>query len=174
MTRAIADDAVTFGKKSLPRAKNSSIIAVRHPESSSSVIVGLTAHSDAAVAGLARKLPHYGKYSYLAFEGDEPQNVAKGQWPAIGSPLVAILDQTTASTAKLKPRPALAMLKPAFDSQGMMQTVKTLSSKPYEGRGAGTNGLDKAANYIANAYKQAGVLPGGEDGYLPKLHYGRP
>jgi hypothetical protein len=40
------------------------------------------ASSAAAVAGLTRKLPHYGKYGYLLFEGSAPTNVAKGQWPA--------------------------------------------------------------------------------------------
>jgi hypothetical protein len=29
--------------------------------------------------------PHYGKYSYLVFEGFK--NVAKGQWTTTGSPL---------------------------------------------------------------------------------------
>ncbi len=36
----------------------------------------------AALPGLARKLPHYGKYGYLAFTGPEPVNRLKGQWPA--------------------------------------------------------------------------------------------
>lgn len=36
----------------------------------------------AALPGLARKLPHYGKYGYLAFTGSEPSNRLKGQWPA--------------------------------------------------------------------------------------------
>lgn len=40
------------------------------------------ASSAEAVAGLTRKLPHYGKYGYLLFEGSAPTNVAKGQWPA--------------------------------------------------------------------------------------------
>jgi hypothetical protein len=34
------------------------------------------------VPGLARKLPHYGKYSYLGFAGQAPDNRIKGQWPA--------------------------------------------------------------------------------------------
>jgi hypothetical protein len=36
----------------------------------------------AALPGLARKLPHYGKYGYLAFTGPEPVNRIKGQWSA--------------------------------------------------------------------------------------------
>ncbi len=52
------------------------------------VIGWLGAHDPAAVPGLARKLPHYGKYSYLAFDGTAPVNRLKGQWPVNESPLV--------------------------------------------------------------------------------------
>jgi hypothetical protein len=44
-----------------------------------------------ALSGLGRKLPHYHKYSYLAFEGDEPVNVLKGRWPVIDSPMTVFL-----------------------------------------------------------------------------------
>jgi aminopeptidase N len=48
----------------------------------------LAASDPAAIPGLARKLPHYGKYSYLVFTGTEPDNQAKGQWPSGDSELV--------------------------------------------------------------------------------------
>jgi len=159
---SILNNTATLGDKSLSLRENSTVIAVRNPENSSAVVVGLTAHSDAAVAGLARKLPHYGKYSYLAFNGDDPTNSAKGQWGAVGSPLVAVLDKTVTSTAKLKPRPALAQLKPVFDAARMMGVVQTLSAEAYEGRGVGTAGLGKAADYIAAEFKSAGLKPGGD------------
>ena len=38
------------------------------------------AHSTESFAGLARKLPHYGKYSYVLFRGEAPTNVVKEQW----------------------------------------------------------------------------------------------
>jgi hypothetical protein len=41
----------------------------------------------AALPGLARKLPHYGKYGYLVFGGQAPDNRLKGQWPASDSRL---------------------------------------------------------------------------------------
>ncbi|MCF7983415.1 MAG: M1 family peptidase [Thiohalocapsa sp.] len=40
-----------------------------------------------ALPGLARKLPHYGKYGYLLFTGSAPENRLKGQWPAGDSAL---------------------------------------------------------------------------------------
>ena len=42
-------------------------------------------------AALARKVPHYGKYTHLLFEGAEATNVLKGQWPVTASPLAADL-----------------------------------------------------------------------------------
>lgn len=48
----------------------------------------LAADNPAALPGLARKLPHYGKYSYLVFSGSAPDNRAKGQWPSGDSELV--------------------------------------------------------------------------------------
>ncbi len=41
-----------------------------------------------AVPGLARKLPHYGKYGYLLFDGAAPANRLKGQWGVTDSPLM--------------------------------------------------------------------------------------
>jgi hypothetical protein len=41
-----------------------------------------------ALPGLARKLPHYGKYGYLVFSGTSPDNRLKGQWPAGDSELI--------------------------------------------------------------------------------------
>lgn len=36
---------------------------------------------------LLRKLPHYGKYSYLVFDSNSGENIAKGQWEVTNSPL---------------------------------------------------------------------------------------
>ncbi|GAB6044197.1 M1 family metallopeptidase [Endothiovibrio diazotrophicus] len=44
-----------------------------------------------ALPGLARKLPHYGKYGYLAFSGDAPTIHIKGEWPVLHSPLSRVL-----------------------------------------------------------------------------------
>ena len=50
------------------------------------MVVWVTIHDEAAVPGLARKLPHYGKYSYLIFQNGT--NRDKGFWPVEASPLV--------------------------------------------------------------------------------------
>ncbi len=48
----------------------------------------IAAASPVALPGLARKLPHYGKYGYLVFDGAAPDNRIKGQWPPGDSGLV--------------------------------------------------------------------------------------
>ncbi len=51
------------------------------------VLGWVAAETPAAIPGLARKLPHYGKYGYLTFSGDAPDNTRKGQWAAGDSAL---------------------------------------------------------------------------------------
>ncbi len=41
----------------------------------------------ASIASIGRKIPHYGKYSWLVFDGDT--NVGKGSWDVLSSPLRA-------------------------------------------------------------------------------------
>jgi len=54
----------------------------------------LLATDDAqAISVLARKLPHYSKYGYLAFDTEEVRNVLKGQWSVSHSPLRRIFDK---------------------------------------------------------------------------------
>lgn len=48
----------------------------------------LAAGTPTALPGLARKVPHYGKYGYLVFAGTAPDNRLKGQWPPADSPLI--------------------------------------------------------------------------------------
>lgn len=72
-------------------------------------IAWLAADNPAAVPGLARKVPHYGKYGYLVFAGDAPDNLLKGQWPATDSPLVHRLDGRQGD-CEVPPRSPLARL----------------------------------------------------------------
>jgi hypothetical protein len=58
------------------------------PAASSRQTIGwLSADSVASLTGMARKLPHYGKYSYLVFLGAQTVNVLKGQWDTSDSAL---------------------------------------------------------------------------------------
>ena len=61
---------------------------------------------------MARKLPHYGKYSYLVFQGNGPANIDRGMCPVLHSPLTLTVDGADQSLpmAELTPRRALIQL----------------------------------------------------------------
>jgi len=63
-------------------------LAMTLPHADTSRPVAWVATSDTKpVRGLTRKLPHYGKYSYVVFSGDAPTIQSKGVWPAADSSL---------------------------------------------------------------------------------------
>jgi hypothetical protein len=165
----IAEKSLRFAKTILPYENHSFVIAVRHPVNPNSVVVWLASTRGEAFPGLSRKLPHYGKYSYLAFEGEEPTNVAKGDWPAVNSPLSALILKEDGSLpqeipGQLPVREALAKLGAVFSEENLMVHVNYLAGEELEGRGLGSPGLDKAAEYIAEQFKKVGLQPGSDDG----------
>jgi aminopeptidase N len=158
---AAADAALApYGGTTSRDAARARVLVARREPGKAPVIAFVAADRAAQVPGLARKLPHYHKYSYLAFEGDEPVNVDKGRWPVTRSPMTAFLDGLPAM-AKLAPREPLAELPPAFSEERMMATVRSLASPTLHGRGMGTPDIDLAASSIAASMKEAGldVLP---------------
>lgn len=78
-------DGISILGERYPSGEYSLVLTANRQEGQALAWMG--AHSPEAVPGLARKLPHYGKYSYLAFTGKAPDNVLKGQWPVSRSPL---------------------------------------------------------------------------------------
>ncbi len=99
-------------KQSLSRAEQAVVLTARHDGASGSVLMWLGCDNPAAFPGLARKLPHYGSYSYLAFSGDAPTNILKGQWRVVDSPLYRQVVQSDHAVAPagsiiLPPRVAL-------------------------------------------------------------------
>jgi aminopeptidase N len=154
-------------RESMPLAGHSGVIVRRHPGNLEKAVGWIFADGTSALPGLGRKLPHYGKYSYLGFEGDEPVNVLKGQWTATDSPLRVDLrpnDERAAPVAALAlpARKALAELPPVFSQKALLEHVAWLSAPEREGRGIGTKGLDAAAEYVAAAFEAAGLEPGGD------------
>jgi hypothetical protein len=171
---------LTVHKKEITKDKNSTILTAKHPVNKDEVLVFFSIEKAEAIPGLVRKLPHYGKYSYLSFVGDEPTNTVKGQWEVIGSPLNSKNSETSSletasetasdeTTDRFINRKALAMLAPVFSSDRMMADIHFLASSEMKGRGIGTNELDEAAGYIREAFKNAGLMPApGTDNYFQK------
>ncbi len=95
--------------------QHSIVLTARRHNKATQAMVWLAADRPQAIPGLARKLPHYRKYSYLVFEGVEPSNVVKGQWPVLDSPMSVALTPAAIKMPNLASRPALAQLPAGFE-----------------------------------------------------------
>ncbi|MBU8922686.1 MAG: M20/M25/M40 family metallo-hydrolase [Bacteroidales bacterium] len=162
----IFGDKVQLGESETSYEGNSFMVAVRHPDDPSAILAWLTIGDPEAVTGLARKLPHYGKYGYLVFEGTEPENIVKGQWETVRSPMSFSLPDAGRgdAAAGLPKREPLARLAPLFSSGRMMDDIRYLADEGLEGRGLGTPGIQKAAEYIADRFSEVGLTPAGDNG----------
>jgi hypothetical protein len=108
---SVTADGVRIAGKALAQSGHTVVVVARHPDHSGHALGWLATDNTRALPRLARKLPHYGKYSYLGFTGDAPDNILKGQWPIISSPLAAELSGSqSTSTIVLPPRRPLAQL----------------------------------------------------------------
>ncbi len=158
---------VRIGRSEIRRENHSVVLTARHQENEDLSLTWIASDPPEALPGLGRKLPHYHKYSYLGFEGQEPANVTKGRWPVLDSPMtvfVPLKDGTIPKIqmGKLAPREPLATLPPVFSKERMMEAIRLLSSDELRGRGFGTEGLDEAAEFIAGKFQEAGLEPGGD------------
>ena len=165
-----AEKEMHIGKQTLSKQGNTTVLTTKNPGNLNEALVFLAVEKTAAIPGLVRKLPHYGKYSYLAFEGDEPTNTVKGQWDVVDSPLSAKNPNATGGvdtvefyneeTKAFVKRKALADLAPVFSGERIMDDVRFLASSAMKGRGIGTPELDEAAKYIREAFRTAGLESG--------------
>lgn len=159
----VSDKKVQWPDNRYGSTEDSVVLVGRNPAQPRYALAWVATANINAVAGLANKLPHYRKYSYLVFNGDEPTNSAKGQWPVVRSPLTVTIDGAArAATPKFADRPALAQLPALFSEPRMMDHVRALAAPDKEGRGPGSRGIDEAADYIANEFRAAGLQPGAE------------
>jgi hypothetical protein len=86
---ALGAGELRAGKTVLSRPAHTVVVAVRSPADPAQVVAFVGTDRAGALPGLGRKLPHYGRYGLLGFEGDEPANVAKETWPVLASPMAA-------------------------------------------------------------------------------------
>ena len=168
---SVTDSAIQIAGSTMPRDNHSLVLSVRNPGNPAQVIAWAAATPVAAVPGLDRKLPHYGKYGYLVFEGDEPKNVAKGIWPTLHSPMSIAVTQADGTVVsgprgKLKPRSALVEMPAAFSAANLKKTVDVLTQPSAKGRELGTPELDQVADFISGEFQKMGILPGGDQGYF--------
>ena len=112
---AFIDELATAGALELDaEARSLTLAGEKQTDVSIALAVGtsrrplgwVAAATPAAIPGLARKLPHYGKYGYLTFTGDGPDNRLKGQWPPGDSALTRWLSAARPSL-RMPPRSTL-------------------------------------------------------------------
>ncbi len=166
---SITSANVHVGKKTLSRDTHSIVLSARRPNNPYLALTWLAADNVNALPGLGRKLPHYGNYSYLGFEGDEPTNVLKGQWPIVHSPMSVSIQHSdglheTEPTMQLSPRHALATLPELFSEERMVTTIQWLADKSLQGRGLGTPELNRVAKFLAKEFQNAGLKPTNANG----------
>ena len=152
-------DSVVFENKKTAKQNHSFICTVFDEQNINNNLAFIAIDNPDAIPGLVRKLPHYGKYSYLGFEGNEPVNIVKGQWPVLSSPLVKVFEKSAQNVNMTEKRKPLATLAPVFSEDRMLKHIKYLASDELKGRGLGTPGLDAAAGYIAGIFKSNGLEP---------------
>jgi hypothetical protein len=97
---SLTDRGLQIGGTRLVRDKHAVVLVARHPAHPGLALAWVATDSVLAMPGLGQKLPHYGKYSYLGFEGDEPTNIFKGEWPVVRSPLSIDVVQPDGSVVK--------------------------------------------------------------------------
>ncbi|NLJ08523.1 MAG: M1 family metallopeptidase [Sphingobacteriales bacterium] len=103
-------DSATLAKWELDKAKNELIFVYPHPDKPYQTFAFVGMHDFTATQSLTNKLPHYGKYSYLGFEGKIATNNLKGVFEVLDSPLSYIMKYQTPTplpTARLPKRKAL-------------------------------------------------------------------
>jgi hypothetical protein len=105
-------DAVRLGTDIFRRSAACVVIAARTANDAAQNIGFIGCDNTSAFAGLARKIPHYGKYGFLAFAGDEPVNVRKDEWPVRSSPMTIVFDPRSAQFPPPLPQRSSLAAKP--------------------------------------------------------------
>ncbi|MEW6529456.1 MAG: M1 family aminopeptidase [Thermodesulfobacteriota bacterium] len=70
-----------IGPSEIPMKDHSVALVGDNPSNRALTLTWVAGDPPTAIRGLGRKLPHYSKYSYLAFKGEELVNILKGRWP---------------------------------------------------------------------------------------------
>ena len=114
-------ESVQIDHAVLSRAAHTVVLTARHPHQAQHTLAWIATEQAAALPGLGRKLPHYGKYSYLGFTGDEPSNVAKGQWPVVQSPMSVLFPQADGRTLPVAPATLARRHSPGVLAAGVLR-----------------------------------------------------
>lgn len=158
-------ESVVLPSGGLPRAAHSLVLVARADADPRHAVGLVAADPVEAIPGLARKLPHYTRYSYLGFKGPEPENVAKGMWRPLSSPMVRNLGDGELAELSLPQRKPLAELPAVFDAERLAATVAALADPGLDGRGLGSAGLESATARVEEQLRHARLVAAGDNGF---------
>ena len=85
------DDTWIINDQEFPAEGHAIVLTARHPGNPDLSWTFIHVSNMDDLPGISRKLPHYGKYGYLVFKGN--QNIFKGEWKIENSPLLVSGDQ---------------------------------------------------------------------------------
>ncbi|MEA3287785.1 MAG: hypothetical protein U9Q77_10490 [Candidatus Marinimicrobia bacterium] len=80
----VSETSITIKGTEYPRTGHTFVLSAEENEIFAKLLIVIS-EDLGSLPRLGQLVPHYGKYSYLVFKG--PRNIAKGQWPALTSPL---------------------------------------------------------------------------------------
>ncbi len=116
---SISPTRIRIRQNDVSHKNHSFVITARNPHNREASMTWISCDPASAIPGLGQKLPHYHKYSYLAFVGDEPANAIKGRWPVIDSPMTVFIPLEDGVTHKVDmgeaaPREPIASIPAIF------------------------------------------------------------
>ncbi len=156
------EQGLKLPEEMVARTDHSTVLVARGTTDPTTAVGWVGASPVESIAGLARKLPHYQKYSYLAFKGPEPSNTTKGMWTPVGSPLVRNLTDGPLPELVLPKRVPLADLPPVYEAENFGRTVRFLADPALGGRGLGSEGLATATQWVEQRFQEIGLVAGVE------------
>ncbi len=156
------DGRYELPEKSIDPGRESLVFVRENPVDRERPLLFIGSKKPSTLRALIRKLPHYHKYSYLVFEGDEAVNTLKGRWQIKDNPMSIILDKNERPVTSPPDKPLI----PAFSKESIKKTLKFLTSSQLRGRKAGTEEAIRAAGFIKESFQKAGLLPGYRGEYL--------
>ncbi|MCX7793184.1 MAG: M20/M25/M40 family metallo-hydrolase [Thermodesulfovibrionales bacterium] len=162
----IENNGYRLSERLLDTEKDSVVIVRNNPLKRDRPLMFIGSKNPSTLRALLRKLPHYHKYSYLVFEGEEATNTMKGRWEIEETPMNIILDEKSRS---LSIKSSDKLLIPFFSQESINKTLEFLTSPHLEGRKAGSDGAMRAAEFIRESFRKAGLQPLNSD-YLQKWH----
>jgi len=155
------DDGIQIAGGEVEYENRSTVIIGRHPSDSELAVGWIHVDNMIAMPGMIEKLPHYGKYSYLSFTGSEPTNDVKGVWSSPNSPMQWVKDGSSfgVDPESLPAQNTLTTLPPKYLPERLSRHVTELTSEKMQGRAIGSTGIEKAATYISEQFRMAGLEP---------------